>query len=274
LTGVFKEKGHSSSTDSRSAEFMMSLLLMTASLPFCFTAILISANLDPLWFIIPESKIVFINGLVFLFRYIVSLLILYSCWVNIALLYLAMIINVSTITDISKCLKMLLDSLLLSHSQLEIKGKIKLVLLEKKVLSFQRQSRLITEMANRTYYFFLPSAVLLGESILVITSYATIRMRPYIPMPFYLSIPLLFVCSVIFVIVNFPKASDVYDSSVGFLNSIRFVLGKRSKYMRKVWIAEKPLCIRLGPLFFAKRSTKTTFFQSCMDFTVDALLTY
>jgi hypothetical protein len=248
---------------------------MTVSLPFCFTAILISANLDPLWFIIPESELVIINGVVFLFRYIVSLLIFYSCWLNVIMLYLATIMNISTITDISKCLKMLLDSLL-SHSQLEIKGKIKLVLLERKVLSIQRQSRLITEMANRTYYFFLPSAVLLGELILVITSYATIRMRPFIPMPFYLSIPLLCVCDVVFGIVFFPKASNVYDSSVGFLNSIRFVLGRRSnnKYSRKVWIAEKPLCIRFGPLFFAKRSTKTTFFQSCMDFTVNALLTY
>jgi hypothetical protein len=48
----------------------------------------------------------------------------------------------------------------------------------------------------------------------------------------------------------------------------------RDKYWRKAWRSQPAIRMEFGPLFFAKKSTKTTFLASCVDCIFTALLTY
>jgi hypothetical protein len=140
-----------------------------------------------------------------------------------------------------------------------------------RILAIQRQVRILIFEYNEAFYLLLPVLLLTGECILVVCSYASIRMHENIPMPYYLVLPGLSIFVVMLIMVLFPATSDVYENSSEFLRAVRLIAGK-SRYWRKVWHAEKAVKFSMGGLFFAKRSTKTTYLVQCIDATINALL--
>jgi hypothetical protein len=139
------------------------------------------------------------------------------------------------------------------------------------IVMIHRQVRGVLDLVNDSCIYLIPSLLLFGQIILVLTNYATIKMHDSIPMPFYLVMPFLSVFVIAIIATLFPAASDVHEGSLEFLRSVHLIVG-RSKYWRKVWRAEQPLRFNVGPFFIIKRSTKTTFFYQCIDFTVTALM--
>jgi len=90
-------------------------------------------------------------------------------------------------------------------------------------------------------------------AFLVSSNYATIKMYDSIPLPFFLTIPLMsFVICVIFQIM-FPYAAKVYDNSsksLFLLKSLKIVATE------KLWLktikATRPPRFKVGSMFFCR----------------------
>jgi len=140
-------------------------------------------------------------------------------------------------------------------------------------LRILRQLRVIQPLQDEALFNLMPSIFSLGHSILIFSNVATVKYFGTIPMPFFLVMPTLSLFVVIIVASIFPPASDVYEGSVEFLKRVQWskLVNTNEKDYRRMVRAARPLRMDLG-LFFAKRSTKTTYFCSCLDNTVNVLL--
>jgi len=141
----------------------------------------------------------------------------------------------------------------------------------KLLVSIHAQVKVMEGLANQAYFYFLPSLLLFGGYLLVVTNYATIRMHNVIPMPFFLAMPALSVVVTIIIVVLFPAASDVHEKSCEFLKKFHLI-----KFHHKYWVrrlkAERSFRFTFGPLFMAKKSTQTTFLVCIFDATINTLL--
>jgi hypothetical protein len=248
-------------------EYVLLMVLATVILPFAMVIMLFVLESDPLSFILPEFEDFFLLKFVlFLVRYFLFQLAFYGIWLPYGCLYLLLVIGIKVFSDVS--------SLLLKWTEVRLNnkssGKRRNVTIGS-IVMIHRQVRGVLDLINESCIYLIPSLLLFGQIILVLTNYATIKMHDSIPMPFYLVMPFLSVFVIAIIATLFPAASDVHEGSLEFLRSVHLIVG-RSKYWRKVWRAEQPLRFNVGPFFIIKRSTKTTFFYQCIDFTVTALM--
>jgi len=133
--------------------------------------------------------------------------------------------------------------------------------------------QLLITLINQAYFYQIPALLVLGETLLVLCNYASIKMIDVVPFPQYLVFPILSLVIIIVVLAMFPLAVQVFESSTTFLRQIKSLVG-RHKIMRAQVRSQRPCRIGIGQLFYAKRSTKCTYFDNCIQFTVDALLLY
>jgi len=139
-------------------------------------------------------------------------------------------------------------------------------------LRILRQLRVVQPLQDEAVLNLMPSIFSLGQFILIFSNVATVKYFGIAPMPFFLVMPTLSQFVVIIVASIFPPASDVYEGSVEFLKRVQWSkLVNTNKEYRRMVRAARPIRMDLG-LFFAKRSTKTTYFCSCLDNTVNVLL--
>jgi len=133
--------------------------------------------------------------------------------------------------------------------------------------------QLLVTIANVVYFHHVPALLVLGEILLVLTNYASIKMIYVVPFPEYLVFPILSVGIIIIVLAMFPLGEEVFESSTTFLRHMKSLVG-RHKVMRAQVKSMRPCRLAIGQLFYAKRSTKCTYFDNCIQFTVNALLLY
>jgi hypothetical protein len=276
-----------SKESSKTYEILMLLVLASFTVPLTITTMLFVLNIDPFSFIFPHFDHFFLNLISFLLRFISNLLTSHAIWLPIGCLFLFFVLTVNIVSDTTGFMKKWTDVRLNHDPQFHyqkraiIKRNNKTVPEPSKrrnvtigsIIMIQQQIRIVIELFNESCYYLLPSLLLFGQIMLILGNYATIKMQDTIPMPFYLIMPSVSLIVVVNVAVLFPAASDVYEGSLEFLRSVDLIVG-RSKYWRKVWRAERPLRFNFGGYFLAKRSTKTTFFYQCIDFTVTALMLF
>jgi hypothetical protein len=283
----------------------MQQVLGSVQMPFSLAILLCYLNADPFSFILPTSRSVFVIVINICFRVAFCCLTGYVLWLPVAFILLFSLVFLKMLKKTTVCLMKWTEVQLSDDSKahntepaaaIEIKTRTQpsqKYLREvsmRSIFKMHIRTRKLLESANEAFYYsfilyiiyyiiyyilyiilLFPSLLLFGVIIFVLSNYATIKMHNTIPMPFYLVMPSMSIFTVIMISILFPNASDVHESSVEFLRSVNLIVG-RSKYWRKVWRAQKPLGITAGPFFFAKRSTKTTFFYQCIDFTITGLM--
>jgi hypothetical protein len=272
--------------DSKFYEFAMQQVLGSVQMPFSLAILLCYLNADPFSFILPSSRSVVGIVINICFRVAFCCLTGYFIWLPVAFVLLFSLVFLKMLKKTTVCLMkwtevQLSDDSKAHNTEPAAANKIKTRTQPSKkhlrevsmrsIFKMHIRCRKLLDSANEAFYYLFPSLLLFGVIIFVLSNYATIKMHNTIPMPFYLVMPSMSIFTVIMISVLFPNASDVHESSVEFLRSVNLIVG-RSKYWRKVWRAEKPLAITAGPFFFAKRSTKTTFFYQCIDFTITGLM--
>jgi len=151
---------------------------------------------------------------------------------------------------------------LLSKSKLPSFGQL---------IKIHTQAKIMETIANKAYFYFLPSLLLFGGLLLVFANYGTIKMQNIIPMPFFLIMPMLSIVITNVVMYLFPAASEVHQTSCDFLRKMKIMLFSHKYWVRKV-NAERPFRFNFGSLFIAKKSTQTRFMLCVFDTTIDSLL--
>jgi hypothetical protein len=272
--------------DSKFYEFAMQQVLGSVQIPFSLAIIFCYINADPFSFILPTSRSVFVIVINICFRVAFSCLAGYFRWLPVAFILLFSLVYLRMLKKTSVCLMKWTEVQLSDDHKahnteppaaIEIKTRTQQSqkylrkISIRSIFKMHIRTRKMLEAANEAFYYLFPSLFLFGVIIFVLSNYATIKMHSTIPMPFYLVMPSMSIFAAIMISILFPNASDVHESSVEFLRSVKLIVGRR-KYWRKVWRAEKPLAITAGPFFFAKRSTKTTYFYQCIDFTITGLM--
>jgi len=94
-----------------------------------------------------------------------------------------------------------------------------------------------------------------------------------IPMPFFLTLPSLSCVLIVLLQATFPLAASVFENSnesLLLLKSLKLV-GTDKIWIRRIK-AMRPPRFNFGSLFYAKRSTKTTYFKCWLNDTINALM--
>jgi hypothetical protein len=256
-------------------------------LPFTLVAMICYFNFDPFWFILPQIENLIVNRIVLLMRICGLALATYVGWLSMAIFLMAGIVQLKMYTETTNCLSNWAEfypkalssnssaafiinvAPRLTNSWKSSFGKIMLPI--SKVLSIQRQARILIKLTNDTQFLTVPCLLLFGQSILVLTNYATIRMQDRIPMPFYFGMPCISLFVILIMLTLFPLASGIHEASTHFLLISKSIVG-RNKYWRKVWRAERPLSIHIRPFFPATKAVKSAYFFKCFELTANALL--
>jgi len=143
----------------------------------------------------------------------------------------------------------------------------------REVLFIIKLTRLMLPLVNEALYLILPFLLLFGEVILVSCNYITIKMNDSIPILFSMSVACLSGFVLVMVQVLFPAAANFFENSkksLALLKSLKIVATD------KAWIrsikATQPPRFNFGSMFYAKRSTKATYFECCLNHTINAIL--
>jgi hypothetical protein len=277
-----------SNRSSKIIEWAMIGVMVSVVIPIGLSAMLCYLNLDPFWFVLPETENYLVGAVVWHMRFAGFSLTAYLGWfvnaTTIMVTILGLKIVKETLTsqnrwtkDVSPIMRSVRGSSTDSYSVYYIHNRhtsvsrtVPLVSMHS-IFAVQRQVRIVMQEFNKAYYCLHPVSLLTGQYILVVCNYATIKMQETIPMPFYLVMPGLSVFVVMLLMVLFPVASDVYECSLEFLRAVKLIAG-RSRYWRRIWRSERAVKLSIGGFFFAKRSTKTTYLVQCVDATIDAIL--
>jgi hypothetical protein len=211
IAGIFKERPIGQS--SKYMELSMVVILVAILLPFFLSGTLVLLNLDPLWFLFPATENAFLHSAFILVRLTNTSLATYGGWIPLATYFMTSIIQLQMFSQVGGCFRVWVDAKAGGFSRkLEGGNNNERSLLIKsasfnQVLVVHRQARIIILVANETHYFSLPILLFFGQSILVLSSYATIKI---IPMPVYFGMPFLSVYIVCIIMSLFPSASNIF----------------------------------------------------------------
>jgi len=140
-----------------------------------------------------------------------------------------------------------------------------------RLISLHAEMKLLEIISNEVGYVMFPFMLLCGLGIIVAANYATIRMHSIIPMPYYLSMPLGSLICVALVMVLMPPASDIHETSRGFLKQLVFLCSKNRYLLRKVK-CQQAFRFNVGSMFAIKKATLTAFVSCVIELTVNSIL--
>jgi hypothetical protein len=274
-----------SNGNSKTLQWVLIGVMISVVIPIALAAMLCYLNFDPFWFVLPETNNHLISILLWLMRFVGFTLAAYMGWLVLATIVMVTIFGLKMIKETLNCqirwtrrirngmpMRNDVNCYVVYLQNRKQSGNSTVPLKTMcRIFAIQRQIRILMLQFNEALYFLLPVIILTGECMLVVCSYATIRMHETIPLPFNLVLPGLSIFVVVIIMVLFPSASDIYENSVEFLRAVRLISG-RNRYWRKIWRAERPVQLNLGGFCYAKRSTKTTYLVHCVDSTISALL--
>jgi len=149
----------------------------------------------------------------------------------------------------------------------------KQVAIIREVLYTIKLFRLVLPLVDEAVFLILPFLLLVGEIVFVSCNYATIKMYDSIPMPFFLILPGFSGVLIFLVQILFPSAASVFENSS---KSLQLLKSLKIVATDKIWIriirATRPPRFNFGSMFYAKRSTKTTYFTCWLNDTMNALI--
>jgi hypothetical protein len=119
---------------------------------------------------------------------------------------------------------------------------------------------------------FLPFLLLLGVFLIVIGDYGTLKMYSIIEMPWFLGFPGLSLIVKIIIAVLLPQATKIYETADQFRLGLYYIT--RTKHDKRIARSFRPARINFGSLFFAKKSTKSAYFKTIFDATINSLLLF
>jgi hypothetical protein len=133
-----------------------------------------------------------------------------------------------------------------------------------------KMMRILGTLFHEAYFVMSPLLLLLGSVIIIVSSYASIRMHSKINILLYVIMPTMSILTIWALVLYLTPACKLNTNSRTFLQlSRRIARGKLLKCLMK---AELEVRIQFGNTFYAKRSTNTTFLDSLINYTVTALL--
>jgi len=147
------------------------------------------------------------------------------------------------------------------------------VAITREVLCTIKLIRLFLPLLDDAFYVIFSFLLFFGDIIFVSCNYATIKLYDSIPMPFFLTLPGLSCVLIIWLQATFPLAASVFENSkesLLLLKSVKIV-GTDRVLIRTIR-AVRPPRFNFGSMFYAKRSTKTTYFECWLNDTINALI--
>jgi hypothetical protein len=142
----------------------------------------------------------------------------------------------------------------------------------KSAVRLHTELSLLCSSASELFSFLLPFLLLLGVFLIVIADYGTLKMYSMIEMPWFLGLPGLSFIVKIIIAVLFPQATKIYEKADQFRLGLYYIT--RTKHDKRIAWALRPARIHFGSLFFAKKSTKSTYFKTIFDATINSLLLF
>jgi len=269
--------------DSKTLRWTISAIIFSATVPCFLASCMIVLELDPFSFILRHIKHPSLNNiLVLTIKCFLCYYISHIGWYGILSVLLIILIQLHYgYFVISKCLNLAKDLIVTQMEDRNKKKTIKLntqqfrkqVVIIREVLYAIKCVRLVLPLVDDALYLILPFLFLFGEIIFVSCNYATLKMYHSIPMPFFLTLPSLSFVIILLVQILFPFAASVFENSrksLAFLKALKVV--GTNKMWRRVIRATRLPRFNIGSMFYAKRSTKTTYFECWFNHTINALI--
>jgi len=156
------------------------------------------------------------------------------------------------------------------------KGKLKIQcgmkdLQPDRLLKIHICTKLLEKLWNEAMYYWFPFLMCSGGTILISSSYSTIKLHSVIRMPHYFGMPCISVVCVLLILALFPLTFQLHEQSKYFLKRTK-ELTFRNKYMIKKIQAQEVIRIKVGSFFHCKKSTITTYFKFIFESTIDTLM--
>jgi len=256
----------------------MSLFALGQGLPVLLAAATVIIDLDPLFYFLDLA--VSSNIIIRFIRFFIVALSCYFADLYINTLCIFMFFQLSLLSWVVYF--MFEWSLKLKKNSLGISSECKIMSIRNQInilsdINVKRKAYvklyLFSSLVNQTYSCFLSWATFLGGLLLVLCNYACIKMTGKIQFLFIIVFFGISLCAFLIIVTICPLLESLYETSVLFLQNISSVVGNHNILKRQV-VSCRPCRIVVCPLFFAKKSTKCSYFDNCFQFTVNALLLF
>jgi len=116
----------------------------------------------------------------------------------------------------------------------KLEGKVRKKLVRESVYNVFQLNRaikshvkiqLLVTLINQVYFYHIPALLVMGETLLVLCNYASIKMVDIIPFPQYLVFPVMSLVIIIIVLALFPLGEQVFEASTTFLRHMKSLVG-------------------------------------------------
>jgi len=132
---------------------------------------------------------------------------------------------------------------------------------------------LFSSILNQTYSCLLSWRTFMLGMVLVLCNYACIKIIGEVHLLFIMVFFGVSVCAFCIIVIICPLLESLYENSVLFLRNVSSAVDNHNVLKRQV-ASCRPCRIVNCSLFFAKRSTKCSYFDNCCQFTVNCLLMF
>jgi len=89
-----------------------------------------------------------------------------------------------------------------------------------KILQLNSQFKLFEQLANNALYYYLPFLLRFEGMILIFSNFACVKFHSIMPIPVFLSMPVLSIFVVIIILTLFPAATKVFKLWASLLNIV------------------------------------------------------
>jgi hypothetical protein len=257
----------------KSSVWFIKCVMASAVIPCLLVWTVTFVGLDPIKFLLPShlNHVLILKIVHVLLRLVLFTFAGYIGWLTLAIIFIVVIVTVQSISVAMQYLLLRTRRLRNISRHVNFRARLGMFMEIQRLIRIHRQIRILIISGNDTFYYLFPILLLSGMLILIASNYGTIKMHDTIVMPFYLVMPMLSFFVVVIIFALFPKASSMHEESSEFLRrTVQIVM--RDKETIRVLKSERRLRWCVGPLFYAKRSTKSNYFFCCIDYTVNALL--
>jgi hypothetical protein len=208
-----------SNGNSKTLQWVLIGVIISVVITIALAAMLCYWNFDPFWFVLPETNNYPISIVFRVVRFLGFSTTAYMGWLVLATIVMVTIFGFKMIKETLNC-QIRWTRRIRNGTPMRNDVNCYVVYLQNRkqsgnstvplttmyrILAIQRQVRILMLEFNEALYFLLPVLILTGECILVVCSYATIRMHETIPLPFNLVLPGISIFVVVIIMVLFLR---------------------------------------------------------------------
>jgi len=142
----------------------------------------------------------------------------------------------------------------------------------KDVLQAQVELNVLQGYVEDALNLIAPFGSLLIELFVVACNLASIKVSKAVPFSLGIFLPSSALVAAVGFIV-FQVWATLYENSVMVQEKLQFIFGTHA-FWKRVVKSRKPFRVKIGTVYYVKRSTKTSFFYHCIDDTINAALVF